>query len=62
MTLCPVCRDSGIVQCPEPDGTGMYETACPEPVHDNARDIGAQRAAELFAKAGDENWAEEAPF
>ena len=32
---CPVCRDTGIVQCAEQDGTGMYETACPERVHDD---------------------------
>lgn len=31
---CPICHDTGIVQCPEQDGTGMYETACPEPAHD----------------------------
>jgi hypothetical protein len=28
---CPVCRDTGIVQCAEQDGAGMYETACTEP-------------------------------
>jgi len=31
---CSVCRDAGIVQCSDPDGTSVYETACPEPVHD----------------------------
>lgn len=31
-------------------------SAGPEPVHDDARDIGAQRASELLAKAGDEEW------
>lgn len=33
-TACPVCRDTGIVQCPDPDRESMYETACPERVHD----------------------------
>jgi hypothetical protein len=31
---CRVCRDTGMVQCAEQDGTGMYEQACPEKVHD----------------------------
>ena len=31
---CPVCRDTGIVQCPDPDRESMYETACPERIHD----------------------------
>ena len=31
---CSVCRDTGIVQCPDPDRESLYETACPEPVHD----------------------------
>lgn len=54
---CLVCRDTGIVQCAETDPEdGVYEQACPEPVHDDARDIGAQRAVELFAASGDENW------
>lgn len=35
MTACPVCRDTGIVQCAETDPEdGVYETACPEKVHD----------------------------
>ena len=31
---CPVCRDTGRVQCPDPDREAMYEAACPERVHD----------------------------
>ena len=31
---CPVCRDTGIVHCPDPDGESLYETACPERIHD----------------------------
>lgn len=27
---CPVCHDTGVVQCGELDGGGMYETACTE--------------------------------
>ena len=46
---CAVCRDTGIVQCPELDGTGMYETACPERVHDldtgHTRDPKGEEAA-----------------
>ena len=33
---CPVCRDTGIVQCPDPDRESLYETACPERVHAEA--------------------------
>jgi hypothetical protein len=35
---CRVCRDTGMVQCAEQDGTGMYEQACPEKVHDEGGD------------------------
>ena len=32
---CPVCRDTGIVQCAETNPEdGVYEQACPEKVHD----------------------------
>lgn len=34
MSECKICNDTGIVQCAEQDGTGVYEQACPEPVHD----------------------------
>lgn len=53
---CPVCLDTGIVQTPDPDRESVYESACPERVHDDARDIGARRAAELFTASADENW------
>lgn len=53
---CRVCNDTGVVWSPDPDGESVYESACPEPVHDGADDIGRQRAAELFAKSDDENW------
>jgi hypothetical protein len=33
---CVICNDTGMVQTAEPDGTGVYEQACPEPVHDDA--------------------------
>ena len=36
MTSCPVCNDTGIVLSPDPDGESVYESACPEPVHDEA--------------------------
>jgi hypothetical protein len=32
--VCKICNDTGMVQCAEQDGTGVYEQACPEPVHD----------------------------
>lgn len=61
---CPVCRDTGIVQCAEQDGSGVYEQACPEPVHATAETDaavaammqGRKRADELFALSDDENW------
>jgi len=33
---CNICNDTRIVQCAEQDGSGLYEQACPEPVHDDA--------------------------
>jgi len=33
---CKICNDTGVVRCAEQDGTGVYEQACPEPVHDDA--------------------------
>ena len=35
---CKICNDTGMVLCAEQDGTGMYEQACPEPVHDGETD------------------------
>jgi len=35
---CKICNDTGMVQCAEQDGTGVYEQACPEPVHDGEAD------------------------
>jgi hypothetical protein len=34
---CSVCDGSGILRVPEPDGSGLYETACPDPAHDGQR-------------------------
>jgi hypothetical protein len=31
---CSVCDGSGVLRVPEPDGSGLYETACPDPAHD----------------------------
>jgi hypothetical protein len=32
---CPVCRDTGMVQCAETNPEdGAYEMACPDPAHD----------------------------
>jgi hypothetical protein len=31
---CPVCNDTGTVWSPDPDGESVYESACPERVHD----------------------------
>lgn len=36
--VCRICNDTGVVQAAEPDGTGVYEQACPEPVHDGMAD------------------------
>ena len=52
---CPVCRDTGIVQCPELDGTGMYETACPERVHDGA-DVTFPRDSTPSTPLSDWDW------
>jgi hypothetical protein len=30
---CSICDGSGILRVPEPDGSGLYETACPDPAH-----------------------------
>lgn len=27
---CSTCRDTGRVDCPEPDGSGLYDQACPD--------------------------------
>jgi hypothetical protein len=40
---CPVCRDTGTVQSPEPDGSGVYDSDCPERIHDE-RDERARRS------------------
>jgi hypothetical protein len=32
-TACTVCDGSGVLRVPEPDGSGLYETACPDPSH-----------------------------
>ena len=31
---CPICNDTGVVQCAEQDGSGVYEQACPDSFHD----------------------------
>jgi len=36
--VCKICNDTGMVQCAEQDGSGVYEQACPEPVHDGEPD------------------------
>lgn len=53
---CRTCNDSGVVTSADPADGSPYESACPEPVHDDARDIGAQRAADLLAKGSDGDW------
>jgi hypothetical protein len=31
---CRVCNDTGTVWSPDPDGCSVYESACPEPIHE----------------------------
>jgi len=40
---CPVCRDTGIVWSPDPDGESLYESACPEGIHDEGDDMESPR-------------------
>ena len=34
MTPCRTCNNTGIVTSPDPDGESVYDSACPERVHD----------------------------
>ena len=57
-TACQVCNDTGIVWSPEPDGDGVYESACPEPIHDESRPAGTERRQEMNQRSNTYGWDE----
>lgn len=42
---CQVCNDTKVIWSPDLDGESMYESACPEPIHDVM-----ERAARQFTE------------
>lgn len=44
---CGVCRDTKVIWSPDLDGESMYESACPNPIHDEMERAARQIAEDL---------------